>query len=463
MTKEKKQFYFAVGIIFLTIYILNHFTLRSAGDDYVYSFMWEGHSMYEPLSEDARRIASFSDIAKSTWLYFFTWGGRVIAQAMAMFFLWMPRDVFTVFISATAVLLVFLIQWIARGGRVTREIPAKDLLFSAFCLWTLEANFVGVFIWLDGSCNYLWPMVFLLAFLLPYVRHYLEGAWEYKSYLTPLMFFLGLLAGNGNENTICWIGLFGFFYLISLYRKGELAPWMLSGFIGLSIGYGILMLSPGNFARMEGSKETFDFFRADNKAFVAIWLYILISSYPYFYLLKSLRRRKEFKAFDFAKKYLHLSGWFAMASLLFALIMYFSPEFPLRSLFPSTVFCLVAVFVMHELEKKTGIYLTPAGVRKNIKRVAALYFVCTFSITLWCYVGNFYWFQEWEQQLKAMNGSDAVLEITDRPPYEEMKWIYLTGLHLYTVGIKEDTDHWGNVAMARFYGIGGVKMAGKSE
>lgn len=173
MTREKKQLGLALGLIFFVIFILNSFMVRSAGDDYVYSFMWEGHSMYEPLSADARRIAGFSDIAVSAWSYFLTWGGRIVAQSMAMFFLWMPRGVFNVAIALTVVLLVLLMQWTARGGKVTMDLPAKSVLITGFFLWAFQANFCGIFIWLDGSCNYLWPMVFLLAWLLPYVRHYM--------------------------------------------------------------------------------------------------------------------------------------------------------------------------------------------------------------------------------------------------------------------------------------------------
>ncbi len=436
--------------------------VRGAGDDYVYSFMWEGHSMYEPLTENARRIGSFSDIAASAYLYFLTWGGRVVAQTLAMFFLWMPRDVFSIAIGATAALLVLLIQWTARG-RVTWDIPAKDVLLAGFALWALQTHFVGVFIWLDGSCNYLWAMVFLLAFLLPYVRHYLTGEKKYGAWMVPFMFALGLLAGNGNENTLCWIGLFGFFYLVTLYGKDELTPWMAAGFVGLSIGYGLLMLAPGNFVRMEKSNEVFDFFRQNNKAIAALWYYSLISSYFYFYLLKAWRKRKEFRAFDCGRKYLRLAGWFWAMSVLFGVIMYFSPEFPLRSLFPSTIFCLTAVFIIHQLERKTGITLTPHGVAKNMKRIAAIYFLITFPITLWWYVQNYNWFQYWEAKAQSMRGTAQVLEITERPPYEGTKWNYYTGVHAYTIGIKENKDHWGNVAMARFYDIGGVWMKEPEE
>lgn len=85
-------------------------------------------------------------------------------------------------------------------------------------------------------------MVFLLAWLLPYIRHYMtDGEARYGGWLSPLLFLLGLFAGNGNENTLCWIGLFGLFYLYHIYKKGEMQLWMLAGFLGLSIGYGILV------------------------------------------------------------------------------------------------------------------------------------------------------------------------------------------------------------------------------
>ena len=243
MTTEKKKLCLSLLGIFFVIFILNSLMVRSAGDDYVYSFMWEGHSMYEPLSADARRIAGFSDIAVSAWSYFLTWGGRIVAQAMAMFFLWMPRGVFNVAIALTVVLLVLLMQWTARGGKVTMELPAKSVLVTGFFLWTFQANFCGIFIWLDGSCNYLWPMVFLLAWLLPYIRHYMtDGEARYGGWLSPLLFLLGLLAGNGNENTLCWIGLFGLFYLYHIYKKGEMQLWMLAGFAGLSIGYSLITI-----------------------------------------------------------------------------------------------------------------------------------------------------------------------------------------------------------------------------
>ena len=63
---QHKKFWLSLVVIFLVMFILNSLSQKSIGDDYVYSFIWEGHSLYVPLSEDARRVQSFGDIFKSS-------------------------------------------------------------------------------------------------------------------------------------------------------------------------------------------------------------------------------------------------------------------------------------------------------------------------------------------------------------------------------------------------------------
>ena len=96
-----------------------------------------------------------------------------------------------------------------------------------------------------------------------------------------------------------------------------------------------------------------------------------------------------------------------------------------------------------------------------MKRLTTLYFAFTFAMTFWIFVENARWFDRWLGEAEAMRGTPAILSITERPPYEEELWTYLTGLHHYAVGLKSDPAHWGNAAMARFYDIGGVTMAEK--
>ena len=49
-------------LFFLFFYLLNYLTPMSFGDDYVYSFVWQGHSEFTPLTEGAVRVSSLSDV-----------------------------------------------------------------------------------------------------------------------------------------------------------------------------------------------------------------------------------------------------------------------------------------------------------------------------------------------------------------------------------------------------------------
>ncbi len=460
LTGNKKICLVYLGI-FGVIFILNCLTHRSIGDDYLYSFMWEGHSMYEPLSENARRISSFSDIAVSTYSYFMTWGGRVVAQALAMFFLWMPRMVFNVAVSLTTVLLVLCIQWIARGGKITRNLSAKEAALIFFCLWAFHANFVGVFIWTDGSCNYLFPMVFLLLFLLPYIRHYMSGGEEIeKKWLTWAMFLLGLLAGNSNENTICWIGFFGFFYILWAYRKGKGKLWMLTGFLGFTIGYGFLMLAPGNFLRITNSGESIENFRVTSEKLVVIWFSILLQSVLWFYLVKAFLGKNKWKNLNCGRKYSSFILFLAVNSISFDLIMLFAPEFPNRSLFPGLIFAILATFSMAYVARKENINILKGNQNINYA-LAAVYFIFTFSTTLWWFAQQYHYEEGVLCQAAQLRGQNKVLLIDQEPPNESLKWLYLTGLHQYGYGLSADENNWRNVAFARFHDLKGVRLVKK--
>ena len=455
---ERKKLYLTYFGIFAVIFILNCLTHRSIGDDYLYSFIWEGHSMYEPLSENARRISSFSDIAVSTYSYFMTWGGRIVAQALAMFFLWMPRMVFNVAVSLTTVLLVMCIQWIARGGKATMALSAKEAALIFFCLWAFHANFVGVFIWTDGSCNYLFPMVCLLLFLLPYIRHYMSGGENVeKKWLNWGMFPLGLLAGNSNENTICWIGLFGFFYILRAYRKGKGKLWMLTGFLGLTIGYGLLMLAPGNFLRIVDSGETLQNFQLTQKKWLIIWFNTSLQAVLWFYLWKTFRQRQVLRNVEKWRKYRNILLWFVVNSCLFNLIMLFSPEFPNRSLFPGLIFVITAVFIAAQVARKGKINILRGFIRFNYA-LAMVYFAFTFSMTTWWFIQQYQYEETVLQLAEEYKGENEVLIISQSPTNDSLPWMYLTGLHRYGYGLSENEENWRNVAFARFHDLKGVKL-----
>ena len=72
-TVFNKQSLAAFIIIYLFLYLINYLVPMAFGDDYLYSFVWQGNSMYTPLSEDAVRVASWHDLLVSQLSHYYTW------------------------------------------------------------------------------------------------------------------------------------------------------------------------------------------------------------------------------------------------------------------------------------------------------------------------------------------------------------------------------------------------------
>lgn len=459
LANHKILVFISLGI-FTFMFILNSFCYPFPGDDYVYSFIWEGHAIGVPLSEEAVRIQNFSDIFTSLGRHYMTWSGRLVAHFFLMFFLWIGKFWFNIINAAMVVLLCFCIQWIAHEGRVTIEISAKKLALTFFCIWAFTFNFSGVMLWMAGSCNYLWTSVFLLLFLIPYVRHYFtQGTVSYGKWMMPVMAGVGFLAGNANENTIGWIGLTGLFYLYYSWKRKTLQSWMLSGFIGLSIGFGLLMLAPGNFVRLSNDmilkKSSFSHM-------VIMWLSLLFQNFLWFYLWKGYRWKRRFHPGGQNRTYFRMAAWFAGVSILFNLIMFLSPIMPARSTFPNLVFLLTAVMLISRCAEINHAYV----VQKLLESVAALlgvvYFIWTAGFSLWWYHENY----QWEKSVIAMAESaprDQILEVQSSPIYEDSRYGALSGFHLGISAFSKDESDWKNVSFARYYHIKGIRLADAAD
>lgn len=450
---RKTSLYMVLGAIFFGVLLLNRLNYPFLGDDYVYAFMWQGKDIFTPLPEDARRIQSFSDIFHSLYSHYFTWGGRMVAHFFVMLFMWVGKFWFDIANSFMVVLLMLEMQWIAHEGRITMDIRAGHVALAFFCLWAFNFDWCHTIIWLSGACNYLWAMILLLLFLIPYIRHYFtNGEVEYGSWLVPVMFFLGLAAGDTNENTICWIGLTGIFYLWKCYRNKTLKPWMIAGFMGLSFGYGFLIMAPGNLVRLaDDYKDKFITHVA------LIWLSFLIQSLLWFYLIKAYRwSRKVSVSWQARRKYFHLAAWLVGMAVLFNLTMLPSPAFYPRSTFPNIIFVITAVMVVMRLS-----YLRDGRIieRKLVKvgyGIAVLYFCFTYGMTAYNYYGFHQYMGQVIREAETMRGNRDTLVIRYRPNQED--WSFKTGFHGIYTEFWEDEENWRNVAFAKYYEIAGIRV-----
>ena len=455
MPKSGERLWVTVTCIFAFMLLLESLAFRFMGDDYIYSFMWEGHSMYVPLSENARRIDSFSDILASGYSYYMTWGGRVIAQMLAMFFLWIGRPWFNLAMVAGIILLLFSIQWIAHEGRITLTLRSFDILITFLCFWSFNINFPGTIVWIDGACNYFFPLLAVILFLLPYIhRYFMEDESRKSGYFIPLMFILGVLAGDSNENTICWIGLSGLLYLVHYRKRKKLESWMAAGMAGLVIGYGLLMLSPGNVLRMKESGETFQFLFLDMNHLRSLGFCFLVQSFLWMYLWMAYRRRKYLEMKKYGR-HIHLASWFAVMSILFNLIMLFSPESPFRAAFPSLIFLITAVMLIHRVTRLSGMYIVRVKDCRILSLLWVLYFCFTFSTSAVQYYNQRLYMGNIIRQAESLSGKNQVLKVTEEPDVLK-KWVLLTGMHAFSVPVEKDVNHWRNVAFSRYYDIKGI-------
>lgn len=447
--------------VFLLMWTLNSLCYRFYGDDYIYSFVWEGHAMGVPLSEHARRIQSFGDIFYSLKLHYMTWGGRMVAHFFAMFFLWVGKGWFNVVNAGMVVLLLLAMQWIAMGGKVTMCLSPFITALSFFCVWTFNMNFGGTMLWVAGACNYLWTSVFLLLFLIPYVRHYLtNGQVEYPYWFGPLWLVLGILAGNSNENTICWIGLSGGLYLLYAWKKKTLSAWMLWGLVGLGIGYFALMLAPGNVVRLH---EDYGYHRPlaymDEDHLGVLWIAFMLQSVLWFYIFKVWRRRGRLLRGGVDQKYFRLVVWFATTGILFDLIMLFSPLLPGRSLFPQQVFLIISVLL---ISAQGEVHHTPVLQKSAFRMLcclAVLYMAITGLANLIMYGQQYQYMRGIYAEAESLRGRGQMLVISSPPPATDRWWMPISGMHAVGINLSNDDGNWRNVAFARYFDLKGVHVA----
>lgn len=195
----------------------------------------------------------------------------------------------------TGVILTQLSLCLFAGrGRISlkKVSPAMALMLTAG-YWFGAPHLVATSLWTTGAANYSWPGFLQSAFLLPYGLHYHDESFTLPRSVAALS---GLLAGWSNEagggmalamsaaaflharglamrggQKLC--GPFPVFASANTPQGADLASgmagkgrdtgWMTCGLAGAAIGYGLLMLAPGNFKRIRIEKEYSDILSAE--------------------------------------------------------------------------------------------------------------------------------------------------------------------------------------------------------
>ncbi|MBV8757910.1 MAG: hypothetical protein JO257_11560 [Deltaproteobacteria bacterium] len=109
-----------------------------------------------------------------------------------------------------------------------------------------------VYFYRPFATNYLWAFTTMLGLFAVYRLELARPAGAQRWWLVPLMLPLGWVAGMGNEHT----GPTAMIAMAALvwwaWKQKRLRAWMVSGLVGLYIGYPMLFFAPGQHLRYAG-------------------------------------------------------------------------------------------------------------------------------------------------------------------------------------------------------------------
>lgn len=465
---NKKAWLLLVGL-FLCLFAFNYLSPLSMGDDYVYSFIWSGQPIYEPLPQNVQRVTSLSDLCYSQWLHYYTWSGRTVSHTLAQFFLWIGKPYFNLANTIISILLIFELNWSIQKGKISSNFDYNVLIGIFLLLWICSPGFGVIFFWLTGACNYLWTSVLLLGFFLVYIKkYYCADKVLIKSFtITPIMFLFGVLAGWTNENSVCWIVITLLYFIVICKKQEILEWWMLSGWGGLVVGYFLLLFAPGNKLR---------FYTETNAAlgtfkqilFQNVWTFILILSFEFFlwyFIFRSMYTLgKNVGINDSIKKDINFIKVLLIIGFGMTAVMFFSPSFPARSSFFGLLYLIIAAGSLIRVQCEYRIIILQESAKKFLLRLGIVFFVVTayFSFlnyyTTYIQVNNMITsFQNLDDEQK-----NRVFVVDKIGAHSKNARLYTT-LHFTGFNISEDEFEWKNVALARYLGIKGIRARDDNE
>lgn len=438
-------------------------------EDYFSAFVWpEGVPNLGVLPVNARRISSISDVLENCRVYYLTEGGRVPGGLLLGVLFWdLGKSYFNPFNALIMTVLVMEIYWLTHEGKVTLKFTPSYLVWIFFSLWAFNASFVDSCLWMSGSSNYLWMMVVVFAFLIPYVQNYYDASLISKdnSCKSAGIFLFGVIAGWSFETIICFLILVLGYWLYLCYKQNRLQKWKVSGLLGLCTGYMLLIFAPGNFFRFsqqhqingEVALNVLFTYKFSELAWIVLFHFFLW----YFIVCFLIRNKNRFINNKEMRPYLNIAKCCILVAFGSGILMFLIPVSGWRPSFLSLSFLVMAAASLfrgmkiineHVLKRREKMFLTFVGYS---------YFIMTVFVSIWC---NYINWNHWNDVLNIIkqeqnNPTNQVLVIN--PYFTVNKPILnaLSGFHLiYMPVVKGDEKHRINVTLARYYGITGIKL-----
>lgn len=425
----------------LLFLVLNIFTPLIA-DDYSYSL----------------GIQSVYDILVSQYNQYFTWGGRCVAHFLAQFWLLLGKPVFNAANTVVYVFFISLLQFHITGK--IKINPAVFLLINIF-FWFLVPAWGQNFLWLDGSCNYLWTTAIILLFLVPFRKRQDNSGFNLPMPLLFPFFLLGILAGWGNENSgAAVLFLLIAYFAVKIVKRKRIVVFEVLGAIGFLIGFSLLIAAPGNYIRLG----------VINSRLEAVGSMVTLTREPFikrllerFFDITLLYYKNKgfaviavslFFGFDLVyhqKRRLHAFVYFyALAAVAACYSMLASPSFPDRAFLSVVVFSAITL----------GSILLQVEIPEIIKRNVVIFIFLalagvSFSVlTAGKNIMGIYLKWQNRKEYILSEKEKGNLDITVKAPIPARdRHAALYGL----ADILDDKDLWPNTSVAQYFGLRSIQ------
>ena len=415
-----------LAVFLLLLYCNLHTAL--VADDYMYCFSFS----------DGSRITSVGAILPSMAAHRHTMNGRVFPHALVQLFLMLPKGIFNVCNAGMFTAFIWLLARPCRGcGR-----RSALLLLAVFgCVWVLQPEFGQVFLWLDGSVNYLWCAVFSLLWLRPWARGFLTGQNPSGAALAFYLVF-SFVVGAWSENAAVALVFMALLFLALGFFREKIRPrlWQLCALAAFLAGFLFLMFAPATAANKAAEMRLpvlFGNFVETGLFYLRFWPLLL--SFALFYAL-ALRGRIELRRRLLSLVFLggSLAGHFVLAFALYCAG---------RSTYIGLALLIAANAVLLNALIEDGWRCLPAAlcalcllvtawqVAVGVKDILRTDYLLDFNAAL---------IEE------CVANGERVIEVYR--PYALTKYSALEGLG-YLTG---DPNDWYNVYMARYYGADSI-------
>lgn len=286
LEKGKTYIYASIGIgailLFCSIFMFFMTTCSPLYlDDWHYCNIYPTH----------QHIESFSDVLKSQYAHYFGRNGRLIPHLIVQTFDGLFDK--SVFNFCNSLIFSFFLYISARFIAIKKEYIIYVISLILFLILIGCQGFNEVFLWLSGSCNYLWSAVLAVLFFLVYFRPPATCCLSKGI----LLFLFGLIVGWTHEGLVLPLAC-GIVLDVALLRKktDSFKTYLITGFL---FGTALVFFSPGTYSRAIERSTVHSFIIQLEIYANSLWQLLTFSYFIWavilFLLYNSFRDRKRMK------------------------------------------------------------------------------------------------------------------------------------------------------------------------